>query len=464
MHPSSVALPLIAAASFAASPTLHAAANVAKGYGPAEAGFKLDPVAPPAINDAATKAKFIIVDGEKDGGSADLAVLTDGKVPSKEDEPSANFFFARGTQGGRIAMDLGEVTPVKSVATYSWHGGGRGPQVYKLYAASGKASNFNAAPKRDTDPKSVGWDLVAEVDTRPKDGKAGGQHAAEITNQGGSALGDYRYLLFDIEPTSKSDTFGNTFFSEVDVISTRGPAIERLKPAASGAAVAGEKIVKEYKSKDGKYRFFINSTKAPDLADWSDKELVPVIQEWYPKLIELLPSNGFKPTDVVTFEYDPSIGPPAFAAGGKITIKADWFRNELKREAKGCVVHEMGHIVQSYGRARQTNRDAKPTPGWITEGICDYIRFFLFEPQTKGAGLGPDRAEKVNYDNSYRTTGNFLDWVVTEKDKDLLKKLNAAAREGKYEEALWKEWTGKTLQELNTEWKEAIKAGKRVQK
>jgi hypothetical protein len=167
---------------------------------------------------------------------------------------------------------------------------------------------------------------------------------------------------------------------------------------------------------------------------------------------------------VVTFEYDPNIGPPAFAAGGKITIKADWFRNELKREAKGCVVHEMGHIVQSYGRARQTNREPKQTPGWVTEGICDYIRFFLFEPQTKGAGLGPDRAEKANYSDSYRTTGNFLDWVVTEKDKELLKKLNAAAREGKYEEGLWKEWTGKTLPELNTEWKEAIKAGKRVQK
>lgn len=465
MHSSSL-VPLLVAASLATAPALHAAANVAKGFGPAEAGFKLDPVAPPATNDAATKAKFVIVDGEKDGGSADLAVLTDGKVPSKEDDPGANFFFARGSQGGRIAMDLGELTPVKSVATYSWHGGGRGPQVYKLYAATGKATNFNAAPKRDTDPKSAGWELVAEVDTRPKEGKGGGQHAAEVTGTGGAALGDYRYLLFDVEPTSKSDPFGNTFFSEVDVISTRGPAIERIKPEAIAkdpTSASAEKIVREYKTKDGKYRFFINSTKAPDLTEWSEKELVPVIQEWYPKLIEMMPSTGFKPLDVVTFEFDPSIGPPAFAAGGKITIKADWFRNELKREAKGSMVHEMGHIVQSYGRGGRGG-GGKPTPGWITEGICDYIRWFLYEPQSKGAGLGPDRAEKVNYDGNYRISGNFLDWVATEKDKELLKKLNAVCREGKYDEGLWKEWTGKTLQELNTEWKEAIKAGKRVQK
>ncbi len=459
MHSSSL-VPLLVAASLTASPTLHAAANVAKGFGPAEAGFKLDPVAPPATNDAATKAKFIIVDGEKDGSSGELAVLTDGKVPSKEDDPGANFFFARGSQGGRIAMDLGELTPVKSVATYSWHGGSRGPQVYKLYGSTGKAENFKAAPKRDTDPKSVGWELVAEVDTRPKDGKGGGQHAAEVTGTGGAALGDYRYFLFDVEPTSKSDPFGNTFFSEVDVISTRGPAIERIKPTGKDGAAAGEKIVKEYKTKDGKFRFTVDSTKAPDLAEWSEKELIPVIQEWYPKLIELMPSNGFKPTEAVTFQYDPSIGPPAFAGGGKITIKADWFRNELKREAKGCVVHEMGHIVQSYGGGR----GGKQTPGWITEGICDYIRWFLFEPQSKGAGLGPDRADKVNYDNNYRISANFLDFVATEKDKDMLKKLNAACREGKYDEGLWKEWTGKTLQELNTEWKEAIKAGKRVQK
>ncbi|WP_052574134.1 basic secretory protein-like protein [Haloferula sp. BvORR071] len=456
MRSSSAASLLIAAASIAATSTLHAAANVTKGHGQADAEFKLDTIAPPATNDAATKATFTLVDGEKDRGSAELSVLNDGKVPTGDDQPRANFFFTQGSQGGRIAVDLGEETPIKSVDTYSWHNGSRGPQVYKLYAASGKAKDFNAAPKRDTDPKSVGWDLVAEVDTRVKDGNGGGQHAAEVTNQGGKVLGDYRYLLFDVEPTSKSDPFGNTFFSEIDVISSRGPAIERLKVA--------EKIVKEYKSKDGKFRYIINSTKAPELTDWSDKELVPVIQEWYPKLVELMPSQGYKAPDVVTFLYDPTIGPPAFAQGGQITLNAKWFAGELNREAKGATVHEMGHVVQNYWRASQTNRNPKPTPGWVTEGVCDYIRWFLYEPQSHGAGLGPDRAEKVNYDNSYRTTGNFLDWVVTSKDKDLMQKLNAAGREGKYEEGLWKEWTGKTLPELNTEWKEAIKAGKRVQK
>jgi hypothetical protein len=32
--------------------------------------------------------------------------------------------------------------------------------------------------------------------------------------------------------------------------------------------------------------------------------------------------------------------------------------------------------------------------------------------------------------------------------------LNAAAREGKYAEQLWKDWTGKTVQELGEEWRQ----------
>ena len=443
---------LACAALLAASPALLAAAEVTKGFGPSDSGFKLDPVLPPALDDAAAKATFSIIDGQKDGNSPDLAVLNDGKVPAGEDQPSANFFFANGSEGGRIGVDLGGLVSVRSVATYSWHRQGRGPQVYKLYAADGKAKDFNAVPKRGTDPKTCGWVLLADVDTRPKTGNGGGQHAAEVSNKNRRPLGEYRHLLFDISRTSPDDTFGNTFFSEIDVLDAKQSDVQRIKPL--------EKIVKNYKSKDGKFRYIIDSTKAPALTEWSEKELLPVIEEWYPKLVEMLPSDGYRAPDQVTFEYrDDMGGTPAYAAGNKIALSAPWFPGQLEREAKGCVVHEMGHVVQNYWRARMTNRQPKDTPGWVTEGICDYIRWFLFEPQTNGARVRDPRQAK--YDASYRITGNFLDWVIKEKDKDLLKKLNAAAREGRYEEKLWKDWTGKTVQELGEEWKKAVEDGKR---
>lgn len=49
----------------------------------------------------------------------------DGKLPSEEDQPAANFFFNAGTEGGRIVVDLGSVIDVKQVNTYSWHPGER---------------------------------------------------------------------------------------------------------------------------------------------------------------------------------------------------------------------------------------------------------------------------------------------------------------------------------------------------
>lgn len=431
---------------FAALPAAHAEVKVAKGHSPIDSGFKLDPVPTPATNDAATAATFSVVDGRPDGNSGALAVLNDGKMPKSEDDPRGNFFFTTGSDGGRLAVDLGSAIAVKTVASYSWHGGDRAPQIYKLYAADGAAKDFNAAPKRGTDPRTCGWKLIAEIDTRAKENN-GGQQGVEISDRGGRALGDFRYLLFDIDRTAKDDPHANTFFSEIDVIDAKGPAPERFK--------AAERIVRTYTSKDGKFRYIVDSTKAPGLTEWSEKELIPTIEMWYPKLAALMPSEGYKVPDVVTFEYkDDMGGTPAYAAGNKISLNAPWFPGELKREAKGCVIHEMGHVVQNYWRARQTNRNPSPTPGWITEGICDYIRWFLYEPESHGAEVRDPRQAK--YDASYRTTANFLDWVIRKKDKDLLRKLNAAAREGRYSEKLWKDWTGKTVQELGEEWKAEI--------
>jgi hypothetical protein len=108
------------------------------------------------------------------------------------------------------------------------------------------------------------------------------------------------------------------------------------------------------------------------------------------------------------------------------------------------------HVVQSYRRG--------PRPGWLVEGIADYIRFFRYEPESARPHPNPTRAK---YSDSYRTTGHFLNWAQTKYDKDLVIKLNTACREAKYAEGLWKEYTGKTLEELGAEWKESLKTEKK---
>lgn len=171
----------------------------------------------PRKDDAATNAKLTLVDGTPDGGSADLSALTDGQVPTHADEPGANFYFDAGTMGGRIRMDFSSPIDITQIISYSWHPGSRGPQLYKLYAADGSEPSLNLAPKRGIDPTTCGWRFIATVSTIPKQGEDGGQYAASVTDSSGS-LGKIRYLLFDCYVTELADDYGNTFYSEIDVL------------------------------------------------------------------------------------------------------------------------------------------------------------------------------------------------------------------------------------------------------
>lgn len=412
-----------------------------------DAAFAFDAVGLPANNDAATQARFTVVEGAPDSHSAPLDALHDGLVPATEDQPSRNFFFRAGSDGGRLLVDLGRPIPVQEVRSYSWHAGARAPQVYSLYASDGKALVFKPDPVRGTDPRTCGWRFVARVDTRLRSDDGGGQHGVSIVEQPG-ALGSLRYLLFDCSPTETRDPFGNTFFSEIDVIAANGPTL------TSGVASA-PRVRERFSSEDGRCRFTVDATDAPDMAAWVAETLKPALREWYGRLAALLPSENYRPPERVALRFRTDMGgTPASAGGGCINLNADWFRKERGREALGCVVHELVHVVQNYGRAGRTNPAPSPTPGWVVEGIADYVRWFLFEPQTGGAAINAHNFQKSRYDASYRVSANFLDWVTRTRDRDLIRKLNAAAREGRYSEALWKEWTGDALGTLGDAWRQ----------
>ena len=185
--------------------------------------FKFKTVPTPAKDDAGSKAKFVLVVGELDPNGAGFSALTDGLLPSHEDEPAANLFFNAGGTGGRFRMDLGSVIEIKQINSYSWHSGNGAPQVYALYASDGADPKFCAEPKGDVDPASCGWTLVTSVDTRRgRGGGGGGQYGASINDARGS-LGKYRYLLFDCSATETDDDAGNTFFSEIDVLAKKSP-------------------------------------------------------------------------------------------------------------------------------------------------------------------------------------------------------------------------------------------------
>jgi hypothetical protein len=408
----------------------------------ANSGFEFsDGVPNPSKTDAATDAKFTIVDGKADEAGGGLEKLHDGQLPDDQDEPSENFFFSAGSNGGRLQVDLNHAIEVKEVNTYSWHPGSRGPQNYNLYAAEGTESGFNAKPKRDTAPDSCGWKLIATIDTRSQ-GK-GGQFGVSISSTNGT-LGKFRYLLFDVSPTERNDAFGNTFFSEIDVIDADGES----KSNSPATAAAGDFTIK---SSDGSCTIDISTKDAPDLKDWAEHDLAPALADWYPKITDMLASTNYQAPTHFRVTLKPTKG-VAFTSGREVVANSDWVKKG-GRNAIGALVHEEVHVVQQY--------HSRSTPGWLQEGIPDYIRFFKYEPQSHGADLEWLRRthqHDLRYNGSYRISANFLDWVVNHYDKDIIKQLNAVLRAGKYDDNIWKELTGKDVKDLGAEWVKDVEA------
>jgi hypothetical protein len=131
----------------------------------------------------------------------------------------------------------------------------------------------------------------------------------------------------------------------------------------------------------------------------------------------------------------------AVASGDHITGSAEHF--SAHPDDFGCMIHETAHVVQRYrGEA----------PGWLVEGIADYIRFFKFET----GKLGRLNANQARYDGSYQVSARFLAFVNRKYGKDTVRKVNEALRNGEYSDAYFQKLTGKNLQRLNTEWVQSL--------
>ncbi|HKA08159.1 MAG TPA: basic secretory protein-like protein [Gemmataceae bacterium] len=186
----------------------------------------------------------------------------------------------------------------------------------------------------------------------------------------------------------------------------------------------------------------LDVTDAPEMKDWGEK-VVRICEGAYPMINDELNSDGFKPATLITMTLKKDYRGVAATGGTRITGSAKFFQDHP--DDVGAMVHETVHVVQQY-RTRNN-------PGWLVEGIADYVRFFKFEP----GKIGRINADRAKYDGSYRVTAAFLNYATEKYDKDLVKKLNKAMRDGEYKEDLWKEFTKKTVQELDEEWRASLK-------
>ncbi len=190
-----------------------------------------------------------------------------------------------------------------------------------------------------------------------------------------------------------------------------------------------------------------DSSETPELKDWAEKA-GKIAADWYPKIDKLLASPGFSPPKTVEIRFRKNFRGLAATTGNVITIQPDWVRKHP--DDFGMVVHELTHVVQQYhGRGNK--------PGWLVEGIADYIRIVKYEPKAPRPRLNPDRAK---YTDAYKTTAMFLEWVENKYDAELVNKLNAALRAGNYKEDMWKDATKKPLDDLWSEFADSLRKTK----
>jgi hypothetical protein len=170
------------------------------------------------------------------------------------------------------------------------------------------------------------------------------------------------------------------------------------------------------------------------------KRLIDAFWIVYPK--EMAEYNN-KSAKLVTFFIDTAYTGVAATGNDVVRYNPKWFISHP--EDIDVVTHEVMHIVQNYGRGVRGT-------GWLTEGIADYVRNeFGVNNEKSGWKLTEYKAGQ-NYDNSYRITARFLLWNVNHKNRDLVLKLDAAMRDHTYTPELWVQLTGKSVEELWSEY------------
>ena len=211
-----------------------------------------------------------------------------------------------------------------------------------------------------------------------------------------------------------------------------------------------------------RYRFKIDASAFPEKARWAEAWLKPALEAMAPAVVELLDGkgakwNGGETTLVLTDEEGVAW---TIAGSGKIWLNVD-FAKSCPEEVVGACVHEFAHVVQDYQPLKGRADPYHDGPGWLCEGIADWVRWLNLEGEEGVKRANDDARQDPRHEEGYGITASFLDYVAKTCDRDFVGKLNRICREGRYDEGVWEKLTGKSRQELDEEWKLALKGVKR---
>jgi len=219
---------------------------------------------------------------------------------------------------------------------------------------------------------------------------------------------------------------------------------ESAAPAGKAAAVVSDAI-KDWKivdstgfykrrviARDGYTLVFIN--RSPDFDTAVGARMVDAFFRAYPA-----EARRFNPSSLrtVTLVIDPAYHGVAGTSDGIIRVDPAYMKKEPRDI--DVITHEAMHLVQDY---------KVEGPGWITEGIADYARYKYGVDNAGAKWRLPLFTTSQAYTDGYGVTARFFVWLEKEAGPRIVDRVDALMRSGKYEPGIWKQLTGKTIEQL----------------
>ena len=184
---------------------------------------------------------------------------------------------------------------------------------------------------------------------------------------------------------------------------------------------------------DGYKLFFHN--KDGSLDPQVQQRMIQTFETVYHQIVRRFNSDSSR---TVHFTVDPEYRDnPAATSGNNIIFSATWLREHPADT--DVVTHELMHVVQAYPSGG---------PGWLVEGIADYVRNRYGINNGPGGWSMQDYSPGENYENGYRVTARFLTWLENRIRPSIVNDLDAQLRQQTYGTDTWHQLTGKTVNEL----------------
>lgn len=225
------------------------------------------------------------------------------------------------------------------------------------------------------------------------------------------------------------------------------PTPAATRPASQPTTRPLVKISKDHPTAPGeKITVLLDFNDVPDLKEWA-MQAGDYALKWYPVIEKELASPGYTPPRQFTIRFKDVKG-VASTSGGVITVSAAWPRQHP--DDIGMIGHELVHVIQQY-RSRRN-------PGWLVEGVADYVRYYVIEPGAKMGRFDPNRSD---YKRGYQPAAGLLNHIETTKGPGIVSKLNQAMREGNFQPDTFKTLCGGESDELWEQFKTSADAAKK---